>query len=161
MGSGKEYTMATAFTTGKSRSKAGRKNYPCYNHCSMKWLRENRKQSFRRAMIFRGVPALICLLICGLLPAPVEARGSQDSNKPGFSACCSDTDRFTARQQSLTLSQGKAPRRQANLAQATSHNWSSLIHTEGHLARTPYSRATYSSVQVSLPSDRAPPSLSM
>jgi hypothetical protein len=159
VGSGKEYTMAEAFTTRKRRRKADSQNYPCYNDLPMKQPGENRKQVFGRAMNFSCVPFIVCLLVCGLLPVTGEARQSQASDQAGFSASCPGPHRLTARPQNLTLAQGKTTRRQVNLAPATSNSWSSVIQIEGHPAHTSYSRATYSSLQISHPSDRAPPSL--
>src|SRR5215216_2387418 len=124
----------------------------------MKHLRENEKGSFTDAVIFNFVHGLICLLIGSLLPVADGVQESRASNRSGFSACCSQLDRVTARPQNFTLAQSKAQRRQANLALATSSSWAAMIYIEGRIAHVTSRRAAYTSFQAPRPSDRAPPS---
>jgi hypothetical protein len=123
----------------------------------MKLLGENRRQAFRRAVIFNCVLGSICLLIVSLLPPQGSVRESSASNQAEFSACCSRFDRVTVRTQSIPFAQSKAQRRQANLAATIPGRWSGLIQLKPGLARTFYTETTYYSVQTSQPSDRAPP----
>src|ERR1051325_10154177 len=119
----------------------------------MKRAGENRKESFRHATIFSSVAGIACLLICGLLPTPGEARQSLSLDKIGFSVTCPGPARFTARPQDFNLAQSKSPRRPANLAAAASNSWPGLIRIEVRFARTSYSRSAYSAAQISQPSD--------
>jgi hypothetical protein len=123
----------------------------------MKLLGENRRQAFRRAVIFNCVLGSICLLIVSLLPPQGSVRESSGSNQAEFSACCSRFDRVTVRTQNVPFAQSKAQRRQANLAATIPDRWSGLIQFKPGLARTFYRETIYYSVQTSQPSDRAPP----
>jgi len=110
-------------------------------------------------MSFGSVAGIICILVFGLLPLPCESLEPLTPYQAGFYDSCPDPARFTARTQNLNLAQSKTTRRQANLALVTSSGWPALIQVEGHLAHASYSRAAYSSLQISHPSGRAPPSL--
>ncbi|HEX8089360.1 MAG TPA: hypothetical protein VF762_10935 [Blastocatellia bacterium] len=99
----------------------------------------------------------ICLLIGGLLPTPSGAQESLAPIRTGFSACCSQFDRVTVGAKNLSFAQGKAQRRQSNLAAVSSSSWSRLARLKHGFARSSHSKAIHSQVRVSHPSDRAPP----
>ncbi|MFP5265707.1 MAG: hypothetical protein ACLGJB_27810 [Blastocatellia bacterium] len=123
----------------------------------MKQRRENRKHPLRRATVFNCVLGSVCLLIVSLLPAPYDAGESFAPCPAGFSACCSQVDRVTAGAKNLSFAQSKAQRRQSHVAAVSPGSWFGLARLGRGFARAAHTEAIHSSVQVSHPSDRAPP----